>query len=203
MRRHLAPHRTGAWGRARRGLSELFNVNYFIVSQTNPHIVPILRLKRWVCKQSATLATLATFVESEWKHRCRQVRDLAPALDVLGICSLFGQQWEGDVTVVMPFTYKQLSKVVTNPSRDDLLYTALQGEREMWPRLATVETNCGIEVQLDESSHELRVRMHQRTNSAAITRRARVVRSAPRQPPPPPSFRPRLLPPGSFHPGPH
>jgi hypothetical protein len=28
-------------------LTELFNVNYFIVSQTNPHIVPILRIKRW------------------------------------------------------------------------------------------------------------------------------------------------------------
>jgi TAG lipase/steryl ester hydrolase/phospholipase A2/LPA acyltransferase len=32
------------------GLSELFNVNYFIVSQTNPHIVPILRVKRWGCR---------------------------------------------------------------------------------------------------------------------------------------------------------
>lgn len=61
----------------RRGLSELFNVNYFIVSQTNPHIVPILRAKRWVCKKDPTLAAIAHFVESEWKHRCRQARGRA------------------------------------------------------------------------------------------------------------------------------
>jgi hypothetical protein len=44
-----------------RGLSELFNVNYFIVSQTNPHIVPILRLKRALCKRSASWALAAAF----------------------------------------------------------------------------------------------------------------------------------------------
>ena len=41
------------------GLSELFNVNYFIVSQTNPHIVPILRVKRWFASQGPWCAMLA------------------------------------------------------------------------------------------------------------------------------------------------
>ena len=156
-----------------RGLSELFNVNYFIVSQTNPHIVPILRLKRALCKRSATWAIAAAFLESEWKHRCRQVRELAPWLDVFGVFSLFGQQWEGDVTVVMPFTAAQLSRVVSNPDVDYLFATALQGEREMWPRLATIDANCGIEMQLDECARELRARLHR---SVSLARRGRVVR---------------------------
>jgi TAG lipase/steryl ester hydrolase/phospholipase A2/LPA acyltransferase len=29
-------------------LKELFNVNHFIVSQANPHIAPLLRLKEFV-----------------------------------------------------------------------------------------------------------------------------------------------------------
>ena len=157
-----------------RGLSELFNVNYFIVSQTNPHIVPILRLKRALCKRSATWAIAAAFIESEWKHRCRQVRELAPWLDVFGVFSLFGQQWEGDVTVVMPFTAAQLSRVVSNPDVDYLFATALQGEREMWPRLATIDANCGIEMQLDECARELRARLHR---SVSLARRGRVVRT--------------------------
>lgn len=61
--------------------------------------------------QDPTLAAVAHFVESEWKHRCRQVRDLWPAIDVFSVFALFGQQWEGDVTVVMPFSPRQLSKV--------------------------------------------------------------------------------------------
>lgn len=154
-----------------RGLSELFNVNYFIVSQTNPHIVPILRIKRALCKRSATWAITAAFIESEWKHRCRQVRELAPWLDVFNVFGLFGQQWEGDVTVVMPFTAAQLSRVVSNPDVDYLFATALQGEREMWPRLATIDANCGIEMQLDECARELRARLHR---SMSLARRGRV-----------------------------
>ena len=146
-----------------KGLSELFNVNYFIVSQTNPHIVPILRLKRLVCQQSLALATLAAFLESEWKHRCRQVREMAPSLDIFSLFALFGQQWEGDATVVMPFSFAQLLRVASNPSKEECLATALQGEREMWPKLAMVEMNCGIEVQLDDCTRELRSRLQQRT----------------------------------------
>ena len=62
-------------------LSELFNVNYFLVSQTNPHIVPILRVKKWFASLGPFCAVAAQFLESEWRHRCRQVLDLAPGLD--------------------------------------------------------------------------------------------------------------------------
>ena len=46
-----------------RSLSETFNVNYFLVSQTNPHIVPLLNLKKRVNRK------LGNVVETEWKHR--------------------------------------------------------------------------------------------------------------------------------------
>ena len=47
-----------------RSLSEMFNVNYFLVSQTNPHIVPALNLKKRVNRK------LGNLLEAEWKHRC-------------------------------------------------------------------------------------------------------------------------------------
>ena len=46
-----------------RSLSETFNVNYFLVSQTNPHIVPALNLKKRFNRK------LGNLVEAEWKHR--------------------------------------------------------------------------------------------------------------------------------------
>lgn len=42
--------------------SEMFSVNHFIVSQTNPHVVPFLHLKR-------QLGTPGAVAESEFKHR--------------------------------------------------------------------------------------------------------------------------------------
>lgn len=47
-----------------RSLSEMFNVNYFLVSQTNPHIVPALNLKKRVNRKFGNI------LEAEWKHRC-------------------------------------------------------------------------------------------------------------------------------------
>lgn len=44
-------------------LRELFNVNNFLVSQTNPHIVPILNFKNRFDRK------MANMIEGEWKHR--------------------------------------------------------------------------------------------------------------------------------------
>ena len=52
-----------------RSLSEMFNVNYFLVSQTNPHIVPALNLKKRVNRK------LGSVVETEWKHRSGPTSD--------------------------------------------------------------------------------------------------------------------------------
>lgn len=38
----------------------------------------------------------------------------------------FSQPWEGDVTIVLPSSYMQIQKSITNPSADDLLEASLQ-----------------------------------------------------------------------------
>ena len=43
----------------------------------------------------------------EVKHRCNQILELGFPLG--GIAKLFAQDWEGDVTVVMPATLAQVA----------------------------------------------------------------------------------------------
>ena len=142
-----------------RTLSELFNVNYFIVSQTNPHITPFLRLKRrlnWLRVPFAS--TVFRLLELEWKHRCKQLRFLIPR-SFRGIQWLFtlgSQDWEGDVTIVMPTTWSQYAKIVYNPTREELSETMLQGMRATWEKLSAIEANCGIELTLDECMQSLK-----------------------------------------------
>lgn len=47
------------------------------------------------------------------KHRCNQILELGIPLG--GLAKLFAQDWEGDVTVVMPATLAQV------PAKDELL----------------------------------------------------------------------------------
>ena len=49
---------------------------------------------------------LAHLAEMEVKHRCNQVLELGFPLG--GLAKLFAQEWEGDVTVVMPATLAQV-----------------------------------------------------------------------------------------------
>jgi predicted acylesterase/phospholipase RssA len=50
-----------------RQLSEMFNVNHFIVSQTNPHLVPLMTLKKIVP------GPIFNLMQAEVKHAFLQV----------------------------------------------------------------------------------------------------------------------------------
>ncbi|MQM08547.1 hypothetical protein Taro_041403 [Colocasia esculenta] len=130
-------------------LKELFNVNHFIVSQANPHIAPLLRLKECIRAYGGNFAAkLAHLAEMEVKHRCNQVLELGFPLG--GLAKLFAQDWEGDVTVVMPATLAQYSKLIQNPSYVELQKAANQGRRCTWEKLSAIKANCAIELALDE-----------------------------------------------------
>lgn len=131
-------------------LKELFNVNHFIVSQANPHIAPLLRLKEIVRAYGGNFAAkLAHLTEMEVKHRCKQFLEFGFPLG--GIAKLFAQDWEGDVTMVMPATLAQYSKIIQNPSYTELQKAANQGRRCTWEKLSAIKANCAIELALDES----------------------------------------------------
>ncbi|CAN8254372.1 unnamed protein product [Cochlearia groenlandica] len=130
-------------------LKELFNVNHFIVSQANPHIAPFLRMKEFVRAYGGRFAAkLAQLSEMEVKHRCNQVLELG--LPLREVANLFAQEWEGDVTIVMPATVSQYLKIIQNPSNVEIQKAANQGRRCTWEKLAVIKANFGIEIALDE-----------------------------------------------------
>lgn len=127
-------------------LREMFNVNYFIVSQTNPHILPLLNLRSKLNKR------IATAIEIEWKHRCRQLEWLLPEWVPTKWLRLFSQTWDGDVTLVLPLSdYWTLLKAVINPSKEEMLSAVHLGSVSTWEKLAAIECNCAIEKSLDAS----------------------------------------------------
>eukprot|EP00270_Netrium_digitus_P008652 TRINITY_DN2598_c0_g1_i5.p1 TRINITY_DN2598_c0_g1~~TRINITY_DN2598_c0_g1_i5.p1 ORF type:complete len:1063 (-),score=242.22 TRINITY_DN2598_c0_g1_i5:254-3442(-) len=137
-----------------RELKELFNVNHFIVAQANPHIAPLLRIKEvfrtyggyWAAK-------MAQLAEMEVKHRCNQALEVGWRL--FGLAKLFAQDWEGDITIVMPATIAQFIRIIQNPTPSELRKAVMQGRRCTWAKLSAIQANCGIELMLDQCVSEL------------------------------------------------
>lgn len=55
-------------------LGEMFNCNHYIVSQTNPHIVPLLNIK----KSLGDGSKIGNILEAELKHRCQVLQWILP-----------------------------------------------------------------------------------------------------------------------------
>ncbi|QDZ17736.1 triacylglycerol lipase [Chloropicon primus] len=150
------------------GVSEMFNVNYFLVSQVNPHIVPWLALKNVFPRK------LSYLIISEWKHRCQQLAEILPNWFPKHMFLVFCQRWEGDVTVykntsIMSYI-AMLVKAAMNPTSYSLKVAIAEGQRNTWPKLAAIQANCAIEQTLDECMWELK----KSVNNSMLKQRGRI-----------------------------
>lgn len=125
-------------------LSEMFNCNYFIVSQCSPQVLPFLNIKR------ALNDKIGTLIETELKHRCHQLQILLPNWVPTKWLGFFSQQWEGDVTITLPVSFNSIIKIVTNPTIKDIVDLVKMGEKTAWKDIWAIDSNCEIERFLDE-----------------------------------------------------
>lgn len=151
-----------------RGLSEMFQVNHLIISQTSPVLVPLLNAR------AAAGPMVGTLMEGEIRHRCRQILDVLPCwatpTAVGGVLRALARPWEGDVTIVPPAASCTLGLVLGRGGRGgggggsteadqqqkkDLAAAIRAGELATWGSLSAIQCNCAIEETLDKCIHKL------------------------------------------------
>ncbi|KAJ9150278.1 Patatin-like phospholipase domain-containing protein [Pleurostoma richardsiae] len=160
-------------------LAEMFNVNHFIVSQVNPHIVPFLSRDERLCpaaqhseapttlsisSQKDTtpdwLYTLTTLARDEALHRLQFMAELGlfPNL-ATKLRSVLSQKYSGDVTILPEIALHDLPRLLANPTTDFMLRACLAGERATWPKLSRMRDRLAIELAIDRAVHALRARV--------------------------------------------
>lgn len=151
-------------------LSEMFNVNHFIVSQVNPHVAPFLAKEDPLsdprpAKDSSRndfdwVGTLTTLAKEEALHRLQYLAEMNifPNL-VTKIRSIISQKYFGDITILPEMSLQDLPRLLTNPDLDFMLRACLTGERATWPKLSRIRDRCAIELALDQAVHRLRARV--------------------------------------------
>lgn len=134
-----------------RSLTEMLNVNFFIVSQVNIHIAPFLfnDLKmNW--KQRMAKRSLQ-FIKKELLFRIRQMENLGLSPKWLSLFyKILSQQYHGDVTIVPKFLMNDYFSLFTNPSPSFVRDCVARGEKALWPNLVLIKNAIRIEKLLDQ-----------------------------------------------------
>ncbi|KAI1642678.1 patatin-domain-containing protein [Daldinia loculata] len=150
-------------------LAEMFNVNHFIVSQVNPHVVPFLtkdegpasvRHETIFKEESDWMHKITTLAKSEALHRMQFMAEIGifPTL-VSKLRSILSQKYSGDINILPAMGVWDLPKVLKNPTTEFMYRSCLLGERATWPKLARIRDRCAIELALDRAVHALRARV--------------------------------------------
>ncbi|KAJ5788474.1 Acyl transferase/acyl hydrolase/lysophospholipase [Penicillium paradoxum] len=149
-------------------LSEMFNVNHFIVSQVNPHVVPFLPketgpqgdsdygpslIPRW-------MNTMTHLAKDEVLHRMNILSDLGVfPTSMTKFASIVNQKYHGDINIYPELISSNFPRLLENPTTEFMLSSCLSGERATWPRLSRIRNHCAIELALDSAIQNMRARV--------------------------------------------
>ncbi|KAF6798235.1 nte family protein [Colletotrichum sojae] len=156
-------------------LAEMFNVNHFIVSQVNPHVVPFLARDdqldpdNTAARKSGYLPnkqeldwvyTLTALAKDEALHRLHFLAEIGVFPNVVTkLRSILSQKYSGDINILPEISVHDIPKILSNPTPEFMLRSCLMGERATWPKLSRIRDRCAIELALDRAVHRLRARV--------------------------------------------
>jgi len=140
-------------------LYQYFGVNYSIVSQVNPHIIPFffesrgsggvptLHWKGHGWRGGFLGSTLENALRLDMRKNIQLLQDLNLLPRVLGQDWSFAflQQFGGTVTIVPPIMFIDYMRGILDPDEFMMTHYILDGERSTWPKLCMISNRIAIE----------------------------------------------------------
>lgn len=133
-------------------MSRLYNLNYTIASQVNPHIVPFMQndedryrkdLLSWperIVRQQGKLATMG--IMDFARGRMGRIPSVRRLLDHgYGVVD---QRYYGDVNIIGQYSLRHYSYMLQNPRPHLFKLLQQEGERATWPKISSIETHARI-----------------------------------------------------------
>ncbi|KAI8079954.1 acyl transferase/acyl hydrolase/lysophospholipase [Halteromyces radiatus] len=140
-------------------LSELFNVNHFIVCQVNPHVIPFLPKSNAISPIRQAASFWMHLANTEVQHRCTQLTELGIFPSIFSkMKAVMSQKYSGDITIVPDVNYTDFFKVLSNPSQEFVAHAIAQGDRATWPKMSIIKNHLQIELTIDTILYRLRLR---------------------------------------------
>lgn len=144
-------------------LGRLHNVNHYIVSQANPHIVPFAALEG-----SGALPLALDLATSGLRAQSRQTLNIArrrlggalwlPTFEWAH--AMAHQNYTGHITIHPKLQLSDYTRVMKNPDLAELEGYILSGERATWPQLCMIDDQTRISRVMSQCIKRLITRIH-------------------------------------------
>jgi len=143
-------------------LMHLYDVNFSIVSQTNPHVVPFL--KQGADKGTRLRDLPSKIVKSEMRFHGEALFDYLRKNTSSQIVrqasgqmhAMLSQRYQGDITLFPKYKLTHYARALSNPTNEFISELMLQGERATWPKLAMIHTHAKISKTLEQCISDLK-----------------------------------------------
>lgn len=133
-------------------MARLYNVNYTIASQVNPHIVPFMQtdveryrqdLLSWPKKILRGQGKLLAMGTMEFaRERLGKVSSVRRMVD--HGYGIIGQRYYGDVNIVGSYGLRHYTYMLKNPSEKLFKLLQREGEQATWPKISSIATHARI-----------------------------------------------------------
>lgn len=136
-------------------LRRLHNVNHFIVSQTNPHVLPFMSKNGPGARgliNSARDYTYST-LRTQASGLLALARANLPGRGVLNhldtATSILDQDYSGHINITPEASLWRYAQVTSNPKIESIQRFMLEGERAAWARIEAIRTQTAISMTLE------------------------------------------------------
>lgn len=133
-------------------MARLYNLNYSIASQVNPHVVPFMQSDERRYRKNV-LSWPERIVRRQGKVIAMGVMDftrerlgaLQPVRRLLDHgYGIIGQRYYGDVNIIAKYSLRHYSYMLRNPRPHLFKMLQHEGEQATWPKVSMIETHARI-----------------------------------------------------------
>lgn len=131
-------------------LARLYGVNHYIVSQTNPHIIPFVSDSKRKQDPLSVLATATTRTAREWLNASAVIlrKPLAkrPTLQRMTdtMLAVINQDYMGDINILPPYRVHRPTRILAHLSEKEIMSLIEMGERATWPKIEMIRIQTRI-----------------------------------------------------------
>lgn len=147
-----------------KSLHQLFNVNYTIVSQVNPHVTVFFYENRggggrptahrsgrgW--RGGFIASSLEHYLKLDLKKWLRVIRDLRllPTMLDMDWSFIWLQKFDGNVTILPKSTMDDFLNILTDPTYQRMKHYIEKGQANTWPKLKMISNRMKVEQTIEK-----------------------------------------------------